>query len=166
MEVVTGDFSNRNTDGFKTSDPYVWCDRFTVKNTDGIIEGFEIADPYGWHDRFTVKNTDGITEGFEKQVHAVTCLFSRQNYRQSRWRCYSVDEAIGKSEYMATLRRPSPPPFLLLLPNPNSPHLQITSPPSPPNKNLAHLSTTSCISWSFVVTTSVFWFTDGFYQFL
>ena len=27
------------------------------------------------------------------------------------------------------LYRPSPPLFLLLLPNPNSPHLQITSPP-------------------------------------
>ena len=64
------------------------------------------------------------------------------------------------------LCRPSPSPFLLLLPNPNSPHLQITSPPSHPNKILPHLSTTSCISWSFVVTTSLFWFTDGFYQFL
>jgi len=61
------------------------------------------------------------------------------------------------------LFRPSPPLFLLLLSNPNSPHLQTTS---PPNKNLPHLSTTSYISWSFVVTTSMFWFTDGFYQFL
>ena len=40
-------------------------------------------------------------------------------------------------------------------------------PAPPPNKNLPHLSTTSYyISWSFVVTASVFWFTDGFYQFL
>jgi len=40
------------------------------------------------------------------------------------------------------LCRPWPPLFPLLLPNPNSPHLQTTS---PPNKNLPHLSTTSYI---------------------
>jgi hypothetical protein len=61
------------------------------------------------------------------------------------------------------LCRPSPLLFLLLLPHPNSPLLQTTS---PQKKNLYLLSTTSHISWSFVVTTSVFWFTDGFYQFL
>jgi len=44
------------------------------------------------------------------------------------------------------LCQPSPPLFLLLLPNPNSPHLQTTSPPLPPNKNLPHINTTSYIS--------------------
>jgi hypothetical protein len=33
------------------------------------------------------------------------------------------------------LCRPSPPLFLLLLPNPNSPHLQTTSPPPPKQKS-------------------------------
>ena len=63
--------------------------------------------------------------------------------------------------------RPSPPLFLLLLPYPNSPLLQTTSPPPPLKKkkktNHPLLSTTSHISWSFVVTASVFWFTDEFY---
>jgi hypothetical protein len=44
------------------------------------------------------------------------------------------------------LYRPSPPLFLLLLPNPNSPHLQTTSPPSPPKKSRPRISTTSYIS--------------------
>jgi len=48
----------------------------------------------------------------------------------------------------------------------------IPTPPPPPQKkkkkktNHPLLSTTSHISWSFVVTASVFWFTDEFYQFL
>ena len=52
----------------------------------------------------------------------------------------------SKKVNICPLCRPSPPLFLLLLPNPNSPRLQTTSPPSPPNKNLPHLSTTSYIS--------------------
>jgi len=79
-----------------------------------------------------------------------------------------TDIPSGKSSVkvnICLLHLPSPPLFLLL-PNPNSPHLQTTSPPSSPNKNLPHISTTSYISWSFVVTASVFWFTEGFYQFL
>jgi hypothetical protein len=51
------------------------------------------------------------------------------------------------------LCRPSPPLFLLLLPHPNSPLLQTTT---PPKTNLPLLNTTSHISWSFVVTASVF----------
>jgi len=55
------------------------------------------------------------------------------------------------------LYRPSPSLFLLLLPHPNSRLLQTTT---PPKKNLPLLSITSHICWSFVVTASVFWFTD------
>jgi hypothetical protein len=57
------------------------------------------------------------------------------------------------------LCRPSPPIFLLLLPHPNFPLLQTTS---PPKTNLPLLST-SHISLSFVVTASVFWFTEVFF---
>jgi hypothetical protein len=40
--------------------------------------------------------------------------------------------------------------------------VQTTSAPHPPKTNLPLLSTTSHISWSLLVTASVFWFTDGF----
>ena len=160
-KVLAGDFADGITDGIKTWGPYVWWDLFTGKNTDGITDGFEMPDPYGWHDRCNVKNTDEITEGFEKQVFAVTCRFPVRITD-------GVIRSVRPSEKVNIwpLFRHSPPPFLLLLPNPKSPHLQITSPPLTPKQNLPHLSTTRCISWSFVVTTSVFWFTDGFYQFL
>jgi len=48
------------------------------------------------------------------------------------------------------LCRPSPPLFLLLLPNPNSPHLQTTSPPSPQTK-------ISLISAQQVIFLKVLW---------
>jgi len=48
------------------------------------------------------------------------------------------------------LCRPSPPLFLLLLPNPNYPHLQITSPPSPQTK-------ISLISAQQVIFLEVLW---------
>ena len=160
-KVLAGDFA----DGIKTWGPYAWWDLFTGKNTDG----FEMPDPYRWRDRCTVKNTDVITEGFEKQVRAVTC---RLPVRITDGFADVFTDEINPS-IMPSAKvniwpfcRHSPPPFLFLLPNPNPPHLQITSPPSPQKKNLPHLSTTSCISWSFVVTASVFWFTDGFYHFL
>jgi hypothetical protein len=88
----------------------------------------------------------------------VTCPVYRQTSRQNHIRNTSVGEFIGKVN-LSPLYRPSPPLFLLLLPHPNSPQLQTTS---PPKKNLPLLSTTSHISWSLLVTTSVFWFTDGF----
>jgi hypothetical protein len=47
-----------------------------------------------------------------------------------------------------------------------SPTANNQPPPQKKKKNLPLLSTTSHISWSFVVTTFVFWFTDKFYQFL
>jgi len=48
------------------------------------------------------------------------------------------------------LYRPSPPLFLLLLPNPNSPHLQTTSPPPPQTK-------ISLISAQQVIFLEVLW---------
>ena len=103
----------------------------------------------------------------KKQVRAVTCRFP-VTISDGFTDVFTdgVGPSVSPSETVNIWPpcRHSPPPFLLLLPNPKSPHLQITSPPSPPNKILSHLS--SCISWSFVVTTSVFWFTDRFYQFL
>ena len=132
--------------------------------------------------------SDGITDGFKKTARTATWTVRRLNCRRNhrgiwngrsvRWHVdCSVKITDGSPIEVPSVKpsgkvnicplcRPSPPLFLLLLPNPNSPHLQTTSPPSPPHKNLPHISTTSYISWSFVVTTSVFWFTDGFYQFL
>ena len=144
-------------------DPYGWRDRFTVKNTDEITDGFECQIRTRNVTGAPSKNTDGITEGFEKAGPAVTCRFPviiTDVFTDGVGLSVSLSETLNRWPPC----RHSPPPFLLLLPNPKSPHLQITSPPSPPNKNLSHLS--SCISWSFVVTASVFWFTDGFYQFL
>jgi len=116
-----------------------WRDRFAVSIADGLTEGFEMADPYS----------------------DVSMFLS-----ESPTECPSVK--LSEKVNIWQLWRPTPPLFLLLLLNPNSPHLQTTSPPSPPPKkiNLPHINTTSYISWSFVVTASVFWFTDGFYQFL
>ena len=117
--------------------------------------------PVQWRDRFAIYNADGITEGFEMpDPYSDMSIF------------LSESPSVKPSEKVniCPLYRPSPPLFLLLLPNPNSPHLQTTSPPPlpapPQNKNLPHLSTTSYISWCFVVRVSVFWFTDGFYQIL
>ena len=132
--------------------------------------------------------SDGITDGFKTTARTVTWpihrLHCRRNHRgiwngrSVRWRVnffVRITDGIidgipsvkpSEKVNICQLCRPSPSLFLLLLPNPNSPHLQTTSPPSPPNKNLPHISTTSYISWSFVVTESVFWFTDEFYQFL
>jgi hypothetical protein len=128
------------SDGFKTTARTVtWLVRrlHCRRNHQGIWNGRSVR----WRVNFSIRITDGITD----RISSV-----------------KPSEKVN----ICQLCLPSPPLFLLLLPNPNSPHLQTTSPPSPPNKNLPHISTTSYISWSFVVTASVFWFTDGFYQFL
>jgi len=122
--------------------PVQWRDRFTVWIADGLTEGFEMADPYG-----------------------DVSIFPSESPTWSPTKIPSVKPSEKVNIWQ--LCRPSPPLFLLLLPNPNSLHLQTTSPPSPlKKKNLPHISTTSYISWSFVVTSSVFWFTNRFYQFL
>ena len=56
----------------------------------------------------------------------------------------------SKKVNICPLCRPSPPLFLLLLPNPNSPHLQTTSPPSPQTK-------ISLISAQQVIFLEVLW---------
>ena len=129
-----------------------------------------------------------FSDGFKTTARTVTwtvrCLHCRWNHR-GIWNGRSVRRRVNFSiritdditdripsvkpsekVNICQLCRPSPSLFFLLLPNPNSPHLQTTSPPSPPNKNLPHISITSYISWSFMVITSVFWFTNEFYQFL
>ena len=71
------------------------------------------------------------------QIRTVTCQFFHQKIPSVK-----PSEKVN----ICQLCQPSPPLFLLLFPNPNSPHLQTTSPPSPSNKNLPHISTTSYIS--------------------
>ena len=91
------------------------------------------------------------------QIHAVTCRFFRQNHRRKIRR---------KKLIYASSTDPLLPYFSFFFLIPTLPICKQPAPPPPPNKNLPRISTTSYISWSFVVTTSVFWFTDEFYQFL
>jgi len=133
----------------------------------GVIftDGFKTTAPYSDVTRSPFKMPTESPRDLKWQIRTVTCRVFCQNSRRTHRRIIPSVKPLEKVN-ICPLCRPSPPLFLLLLPNPNSPHLQTTRPPPPPNKNLPHLSTTSYISWSFVVTTSVFWFTNGFYQFL
>jgi len=82
--------------------------------------------PVQWRDRFAIYNADGITEGFEMpDPYSDMSIF------------LSESPSVKPSEKVniCPLYRPSPPLFLLLLPNPNSPHLQTTSPPPPKQKS-------------------------------
>ena len=133
--------------------------------TDGITNGFKTAAPYGDVTGSPFKMLMELPRDSKWQIRTMTCWFFHQNSRRTHRRIIPLVKPLEKVN-ICPLSRPSSPLFLLLLLYPNSSHLQTTSPPSPPNKNLHHLSTTSYISWSFVVTASVFWFTDGFYQFL
>jgi len=94
------------------------------------------------------------------QIRTVTCRFFRQNHR---WKICRWNRRKKLIYILST--DPLLPYFSFFFLIPTLPICKQPT-PSPPNKNLPHLSTTSYISWSFVVTTSVFWFTDGFYQFL
>ena len=91
------------------------------------------------------------------QIHMVTCRFFHQNHRRKIRRWNRRKKLIYVSFADPLLLYFS---FFFLIPT-----LPICKQPAPPNKNLPHISTTSYISWSFVVTASVFWFTDEFYQF-
>jgi len=75
-------------------------------------------------------------------------LIFYQNHRCNHRRIFPSVKPSEKVN-ICQLCRPSPPVFLLLLPNPNSPHLQTTSPPSSPNKNLPRINTTSYIFLKF-----------------
>jgi hypothetical protein len=96
--------------------------------------GIQNGSSIRWRALFAVRRADRITDGIGPSVKP------------------SVKVNISP------LNRPSPPLFLLL-PHLNSPQLQT---PSAPKKNLPLLNTTSHISWSLLVTASVFWFTDRF----
>jgi len=90
-------------------------------------------------------------------------IYRQNSWRIHRWNIPSVNPSVKVN--ISPLTQPYPPLFLLLLlllllPHLNSPQLQTSSPP--PKKNLPLLSTTSHISWSLLVTISVFWFTYGF----
>jgi len=137
--------------------------------TDWITDGkvFELKKKVGrWRGGF-----GGLffSDGFKTIARTVTWPVCHLNCRRTHrgiWNGRSVRWRVYVSVYVKPLEKvnictcqlcwPSTPLFLLLLPSPNSPHLQTTSPPSPPKKNLPHISTTSYISWSFVVTASVF----------
>jgi hypothetical protein len=94
------------------------------------------------------------------QIRTVMCWFFRQNHRRSFHRWNRRKKLIYVSSADPLL-----PYFSLFFLIPTLPICKQPA-PLPPNTNLPHISTTSYISWSFVVTASVFWFTDGFYQFL
>ena len=88
---------------------------------DGITDGFEMSDPYG---------DVSIVPSESSTVSPMECPSGKVN--------------------ICPIYRPSPPLFLLLLPNPNSPNLQTTSPPSPPNKNLGPERKCKCYNGYFV----------------
>jgi hypothetical protein len=95
------------------------------------------------------------------QIRTVTCRLFRQNHRRTHRRSVRRWNRRKKLIYVS-FADPLLPyfSFFFLIPT-----LPTCKQPAPPNKNLPHISTTSYISWSFVVTAFVFWFTDGFYQF-
>jgi hypothetical protein len=114
-------FSDEITDGLKKTARTATA----VYIADGITDGFEMADPYG--DVLIVPSeslTDSPTE------------------------FPTVKPSVKVN--ICPLYRPSPPLFLLLLPNPNSLHLQTTSPPPPQTK-------TSLISAQQVIFLEVLW---------
>ena len=98
------------------------------------------------------------------RIRTVTCRFFHQNHRCTHRRRFRRWNRKKKLIYVSSAD-PLLPYFSFFFLIPTLPICKQPA-PLPPNKNLPHLSTTSYISWSFVVTASVFWFTDGFYQFL
>ena len=128
---------------------------------DGLTDRFKTTAPYSDVTGSPFKLPKESPRDLKWQIRMMTCQFFCQNTRQNHQRSRPLMKPSEKVN-ICPLCRPSPSLFLLLLPNPNSPHLQS-------KKKIIyfpHLSTTSYISWNFVVTASVFWFTDGFYQFL
>jgi len=128
----------RNHRGIRNGRSVRWRDRFTAWNSDGITEGLEMADLYGDVSMFPSESQTESPRDFPSVKPSEKLIYA-----------LSADPLLP---YFS---------FFFLIPT-----LPICKQPAPPNKNLPHLSTTSYISWSFVVTASVFWFTDGFYQFL
>ena len=88
--------------------------------SDEITEGFKTAALYGDVTGSQFKISMKLLRDSKQQLRAVTCPVCRQNSR----RTHRQNNAVGEF-----VRKPSPPLFLLLLPHPNSPQLQTSSPP-------------------------------------
>jgi hypothetical protein len=100
------------------------------------------------------------------QIHTVMCRCFRQNHRRNHRRSFRRWNRRKKLIY-DSFADPLLPYFSFFFLIPTLLICKQLAPPPPlKKKNLPSISTTSYISWSFVVTTSVFWFTDRFYQFL
>jgi len=132
--------------------------------------------------------SDGITDEFETTARTLMWPVRRLNCRRThrgmwngrsvRWRVYvSVSyQCHNRRSFRRWNRRkkliydssadPLLPYFSFFFLIPSLPICKQPAPLPPKKKNLPYISTTSYISWSFMVTASVFWFTDGFYQFL
>ena len=121
MEVLAGHFFRRHHRRIQKRQPVQWRDRCAIYITDGLTEGFEMVDPYGDVSMFPS----------ESQTWSPT---------DSPMEYLSVNPSVKVN--ICQLCRPSPPLFLLLLPNPNSPHLQTTNPPPPTKKSSSYQHTT------------------------
>jgi len=122
VEVLAGHlFSDDITDGFKNDSPY------------SDVTGAPFTLP-----------TDSPRD-LKWQIRTVTCLCFHQNHRRDHRRIHRRNIRREKLIYVSSAD-PLLPYFSFFFPNPNSPHLQTTSPPSPPKTILPHISTTSYIS--------------------
>jgi len=159
VEVIAGIFYRWNHRGIQNVIPVRWRDRFTDENADEITEGFKTSAPYGDVTDSLMKMPMESPRDSKRQHRTVTCPVCRQSsWWNHRRNSPSVKPSVKVN--ISPLTRPYLPLFLLLLPHLNSPQLQTTS--APKKKNLPLLSTTSHISWSLLVTASVFRFTYGF----
>jgi len=89
-----------------------------------------MTDPYGDVTGSPLEIPTESPRDSKWQIHTVTCRFFRQNSRRNHRRIIPSVKSLEKVN-ICPICRPFAPLFLLLLPNPNSPHLQTTSPPPP-----------------------------------
>ena len=127
--------------------------------TDGIIDGFKTLAPYGDVTDSPMKMPTESPMDSKRLHHTVTCLvcwqISRRNHRRNN---PSVKPSVKVN--ISPLTRPYPPYFSFFFLISTLPNCKQPAPP--PTNNFPLLSTISYISWSLLVTASVFWFTDGF----
>jgi len=161
VEVIGVIFYRWNHRGIQNVSSEQWRDRFTDGNADKLTEGFKTSAPYGDVTDSPMKMPMKSLTDSKWQHRMVTCPVCRQISRRLHRQNNPSRKSLAKVN-ISPQTRPYPPLFLLLLPHLHSPQVQTTSAPHPPKTNLPLLSTTSHISWSLLVTASVFWFTDGF----
>jgi len=125
-----------NHRGIQNGSSVRWRDRFTDEKCRQNHRGIQNGSSIRWRVLFTVRIADGITDE----------IFHRWIHRQKLIYPLSLDLILPYFFF-----------FFLISTLPNCKH-----PTPPPKKNLPLLSTTSHISWSLIVTESVFWFTYGF----